>query len=239
VGELLHAYGWTVQGLLLPGFGADFETLPSRQHDDWVSEIERNLAALRLVYNCVLLVGNSMGAALTLRVAAHHAVDGMIIFAPFWRVDSWLDKVYPLAERVLPQVKPFRRANFADERFRAGVLQFMPDVDLNDPAVQATIRDLRLPVHVLGQVRRSGQLGYHYATQVQAPVLVIQGSQDPLVKPRVTRQLAARLPNLAGYVEVLGEHELIRGQSTEWPAVTAAIYAFAARFAGRSSNGKA
>ena len=25
----------------------------------------------------------------------HHPVDGVVLFAPFWRVDSWLDKTYP------------------------------------------------------------------------------------------------------------------------------------------------
>lgn len=231
VGELLHARDWTVHGLLLPGFGTDFENLSTCRHIDWVNAIERSLADLRSSHERVLLVGNSMGAALAIRVAAHHPVDGLILFAPFWRVDSWLDKVYPLAERVLPQVKPFRRANFADERFRSGVLQFMPDADLDDPAVQAAIRELRLPVHVLGQVRRSGQLGYRFAPQVQAPVLVVQGSDDPLVKPRVTQRLVARLPHLAAYVEVPGEHELIRGNSTAWSTVATALYEFTGRFA--------
>ena len=229
-GEVIHAGGWTVQGLLLPGFGVDFQTLPARRHIDWIEAIDHAVAVLRQEHDTVLLVGNSMGAALALRVAAHHAVDGLILFAPFWRVDSWLDKVYPLAERVLPQVKPFRRADFADVRFRAGVLQFIPEADLDDPTVQAAIRELRLPVHVLGQVRRSGQLGYRFAAQVHAPVLIIQGSADPLVKPRVTKRLAARLPNLAGYVEVPGEHELIRGKSAAWPLVTAAMRAFLGRF---------
>lgn len=230
VGDVIHAGGWTVQGLLLPGFGAEFPTLPMRRHIDWIEEIDRALAILRREHDTVLLVGNSMGAALSLRVAAHHAVDGLILFAPFWRVDSWLDKVYPLAERVLPQVKPFRRANFADPRLREGVLHFMPEADLDDPAVQAAIRELRLPVQVLGQVRRSGQLGYRFAAQVQAPVLIIQGTQDPLVKPHVTRRLAARLPNLPEYLEVPGEHELVRGKSAAWPVVVAAIRAFMERF---------
>jgi hypothetical protein len=38
---VLRGAGWTVQGLLLPGFGRDFATLPDRHHGDWVAAIER------------------------------------------------------------------------------------------------------------------------------------------------------------------------------------------------------
>jgi carboxylesterase len=228
-GEVLRDAGWTVQGLLLPGFGRDFATLPNRRHGDWAASIEAALAALRAQHRTVILVGNSMGAALALRVAAHQPVDGLLLFAPFWRVDHWLERAYPLAELLLRTMKPFQRANFADPAFRANLAEFMPDADLDDPAVQAAIRELSLPVRVLGQVRRSGQLGYRFAGQVQAPVLIVQGRDDPLVKPAVTRRLAARLPRPPQIVEVAGGHDLVRGKTPDWEIVAGAMAEFADR----------
>jgi len=86
---------------------------------------------------------------------------------------------------------------------------------------------VRIPVGVLGQVRRSGQLGYRAAAHVGAPTLVIQGAQDPLAKPPITRRLAARLPNLADYIEVAGGHELVNSYDSSWPTVAAAVGRFA------------
>jgi carboxylesterase len=227
VGRLLHQGGWTVQGLLLPGFGPAIGELPQHRHADWVAAIEQALDGLRREHRRVLLVGNSMGAALSLHAAARQPVAGLLLFSPFWRVDSWLDKVYPLAATVFPEIRPFQRAKFGDPRFRAMVRQFLPDADLDDSAVQAALRDLRIPTRVLGQVRRSGQLGYHAATQVKAPALIVQGAQDTLVKPAVTRLLAARLPNLAGLVEVPGGHELANSYDSSWPMIAAAVESYA------------
>jgi hypothetical protein len=112
-------------------------------------------------------------------------------------------------------------------QFREGVQRISPDVNLDDPAVQAIIRTLGLPFDVLGQVRRAGQLGYQATLQVKAPVLVLQGTKDPFALPSFTRQLANRLRRLAGYFEVESDHELSRAKTTAWPLITALMQQFA------------
>ena len=227
VGELLAQKGWSVHGLLLPGFGAQFPTLGDRQQVDWQAAVDRAATELRRSYTTVLLTGNSFGAALALAAAAHLPVDGLVLFAPFWRFDSWLDMLYPLAERLLPTIRPFARADFKDTDFRRELTYFLNDVDFDDPAAQAQIRQLELPTRVLGHVRRAGQLGFVAASQVKAPVLIFQGRHDPLVKPQVTQRLARRLPNRAGYIELTGKHDLVRGLTPGWDLVIQSLRFFA------------
>lgn len=231
VGRIFADAGWSVRGLLLPGFGAELPTLGDKAHTDWNAAIDTALAELRQQYACIVIAGNSFGGALALRAAAVHPVDGVVLFAPFWRVDSWLEGLFPVAERAFPHIRPFARADFTDARLRTELRHFLPDANLDDPVVQAGIRQLTLPTRALGQVRRAGQAGYAAASAVRAPVLIFQGRRDPLVKPRLTQRLAQRLPNLAGYLEIDGEHDLVRGMAPDWPIVATMLHAFIAQIA--------
>jgi len=228
LGQVLHNLNWTVQGLLLPGFGPQFDQLTHSRQRDWQEAVQTALTNLQREHATVLLIGNSMGAALALQVAAVQPPSALLLFAPFWRSANRLfDAAFPVARLFLYQVRPFQKANFADLQFRAGVARVMPDADLDDPDVQAAIRRLELPVDTLGEVRKAGRLGYQALPQVNAPVVIMQGSEDIVAVPRFTRQMAHRLPMLAGYVEMPGSHELIQGRSEAWPLISALVQQFA------------
>jgi pimeloyl-ACP methyl ester carboxylesterase len=173
-----------------------------------------------------------------LQIAAQQRVAGLILFAPFWRsANQMLDFIFPVARRFVRHVRPFQKADFNDAEFREGIRRTTPDANLDDPAVQAIIREISLPVDVLGQVRRAGQLGYQATPQVKAPVLVLQGTKDLVALPNFTRQLAYRLPHLAGYFEVESDHELSRAKTTAWPLITALMQQFAMNANRRVSTG--
>jgi carboxylesterase len=226
--QALHQQGWTVQGLVLPGFGPAFPTITRYTQADWVAAVAEAAATLRQRTRPLLLVGNSMGAALALQTAASQAVDGLVLFSPFWRTNQrLLDLGYPLLRWVIPELRPFTQADFADPQVRAGFERIITGADFDDPAVQAAIRKLALPTRVLGEVRQAGQLGSRAAPLVRTPTLIIQGADDPVAVPALTRQLAQRLPGLAGYVEVQGGHELLSTESTAWSALALLLQQFA------------
>jgi carboxylesterase len=208
----LHAAGWTTEVLLLPGFGAEIATLGQRRYTEWVTAVEGRLAALRRDYAPAVLVGFSMGAAISLNVAVRTPPDALALMNPFTRMAGSLWGLLPVIKRVIPQFKPFKllKLDFNDAETRKGILQFMPGADLDDPAVQAAVLSLTLPTNALDQLRRVGQAGMQAAPKVACPVLVIQASADTTVNPAYTRELVARLPAGTAFMEVPGDHNFIR-----------------------------
>jgi len=224
----LHRQGWSVQGLLLPGFGPQIHTLFERNHTEWVGAVTTALARLRQEHGPVLLVGYSMGAALALQVAASHPPDGLILLAPFWQLGSWWQQlVGALLKPFFRQMRPFKKANFSDPNVRRGVSNFMSQVDLDDPAVQQTLRELQIPTRIFEQLHRVGQQAYRVAPQVAGEILMVQGLEDEVVPRRRTHRLLQQLPGPLHYVEVAAGHDLVRPEEPAWDQVEQAVLIFA------------
>ncbi|MFO7586252.1 MAG: alpha/beta fold hydrolase [Anaerolineales bacterium] len=121
--EALHELDFTAKGILLPGFGTEIETLPAKTVRDWLDAVTTALAELRRAHDPLVLVGNSMGAALSLAAAAQIRVDALILYAPFWKLTHPLWAALPLLRRILPRVKPMRimKPDFNNPQFREGL----------------------------------------------------------------------------------------------------------------------
>ena len=232
LGDALHAAGWTVHAPLLPGFGADFETVMERTNDDWVNAVHDALITLKRDHSSVVLVGHSMGGALAIQVSARTAPDALILSAPFWKVDHIAWKALPLIRVFFPQPRLFRylRLDFSKPDVREGIHNFLPDADLDDPEVQQAIRDFRVPVKMFAQIHRAGHRAYAAAPNVNVPTLVLQGAQDELVKPALTSQVIDRLAGNIRYHEVDAEHDLLSDELPCWESVRDNVLRFVQQF---------
>ena len=229
--EHLHSMGWTVQGILLPGFGSEMEHMADKHYGDWLCAVEGALATLKQSYEPVLLVGYSLGGALSMRAAADNPPDGLVLLAPFWRINHVLWRMLPVLKHVLRGVKPFKliKLKFDDPETRKGIHNFMPDADLDDPAVQMAIRDFKIPLDLFAQIQQAGKQAYQAASRIatSTPTLVIQGSLDDLVYPELTQQMIKRIPGTVGYVEVESKHDLVVTSNPVWSQVTQFVLDFA------------
>ncbi len=227
--ESLHRAGWTVQGMLLPGFGPQIESLFTRTQRDWADAVAEAAAALRQRYSPLVLIGHSMGGALALAEAARMPVDGLVLLAPFWRLGSRMQRLlWPLLKRLIPELRPFAwlKIDFNDARTRRDIGNFLPGVDLDDPATQQAIRELRIPMRIVDQVRTVGNEAWRRAPRVDGPLLVIQGTRDEVVRVEHTRQLLQRLPGPLHYVEVDAGHDLLNPQQAAWSQIEGAVLEF-------------
>ena len=229
--ELLRPMGWTVQGLLLPGFGAELASGRKHCYEEWLAVIIQASAALRSTHCPVVLVGYSMGAALALSAAALSPPDGLILLAPFVLEKRWAyNMAAGMLGRLSPRyIRPFGRANFTDPTMRTMLFSLVPDMDSDDLRAQVAIRELVVPVSLLQQVVRAGWQAYLRAPRVQTPTLVVQGQQDETATPWRTRALVARLAGPVRLLEVQAGHRLIGTGNLAWPTVQEAIMGFAAR----------
>ncbi len=218
---LLQARGWTVQGLLLPGFGPDLNTLFTRRYTEWQSAVEAAIKTLRTGHGPVVLIGFSLGGALALSAAAAAPVDRLVLLAPFWRLGNGLQAaIWRVLRFFFPVFQPFRKANFANPQLRHAVLGLFPDLDMDDPASRETLRSLRVPASLVDQVRQVGLAAWRAAPQVAAPTLIVQGQADETVRPAHTRKLSGRIPGPVEYREVAAGHALLDTDEAGWEAVS-------------------
>lgn len=243
IARSLHAEGWTVCGLLLPGFGPQIDTLPLRRYEDWFAAVSSALAELRRKHEAVLLVGHSMGGALAVAAAAELSPDGLILSAPFCKVEHLLWRMLPALKVIIPSVAVFRylKLNFDDPETRAGILKFMPDANLDDPEVRQAVRDFRLPIGLFNEIRRAGIRAIQSAPRLSRAtrVLIVQGDSDDLVRPHLTRQLRQRFVVPPVYYEVPGKHDLIVPGSEGWLRYERAALEFARLMTDERSNARA
>ncbi len=212
--EFLSAGGLEARGPLLPGFGMDIGNLGKTRWQAWVAAARTAWEALHREADETFLVGFSMGGAVALNLVADLPPglrpDRLVLIAPFSRFADPRAKLLPLARYVLPQLRPFEKADFSDQVVRAQFGRLEPRLDLGDPAVQRAIRtQVSLPTSSLVELQRAGAHAYGAAPGVTVPALVVQGLGDTTVAPADTRRLALRLGGPLTYAELGGTHDLI------------------------------
>jgi carboxylesterase len=241
--ELLHDQGWTVQGILLPGFGSRFAEILELGYTDWLEAVEQALQTLRQKYSPVLLIGYSMGGALSLGATLQHQPDALVLLSPFWRLGTPLQRlIAQLLRPFLPRYfRPLEKADLNDPQLAQFLRDSFPDINMNDPGVQDWLRSLQVPISVVDQILKAGKQGYRSARSIGIPTLVIQGTEDALVRPRHTRLLARRLaaarpqrwlhdgPSSGGitrYLEIPGGHNIIDRDQPGWERLEQALVEF-------------
>jgi carboxylesterase len=241
--ETLHDKGWSVKGILLPGFGSQFARILERGYADWLEAVGQALQTLKQKYSPVLLIGYSLGGALALSAATRIEPDGLVLLSPFWRLGTPLQRLIGRVLRpFLPRYfRPLQKADLQDPKLQRSLEDFFPDIDVNDPDVQSWLRDLQVPISVIDQILKTGKQGYRSVRSVDVPLLVVQGAEDELVRPRYTQKLVERLASAdqaaaprssappggtTRYLEIPGGHNIIDRDEPGWERLEQALIEF-------------
>lgn len=209
----LSQHGIAAHCPLLPGHGELPDKMYGLQRQQWLEEVEEGLEILRQQASEIFIVAHSMGTVLGAHLASRHPdIRGMAMLAPLYQVPNpALHLMRPL-RYVMPWFYPWRLKpvrHLARER----VLDLYPDLDLDDPEVQAWLPwGTRVPTGALEEMRKMAAYGRRLWPQLNLPVIVLQGETDIAVRPGAARAVYERLSSKdkAFHLFPHAGHELMR-----------------------------
>lgn len=151
--------GYTVRAPLLPGHGKSPEEMNQTGWRDWFGKAESSLKELQRDYQKVFVLGESMGALLTLRLAAlYPSLQGILLFAPALKINNlWLSKYLWPFKPMMKKKPPM------DQLPQQSYTSFPLKAAASLYAFQAIVRQ-ELP-------------------QIHIPVRIFQGPRDDTINP--------------------------------------------------------
>lgn len=214
----LQARGIVTKNMLLPGHGTHVGELMLSNWMEWEEAVHSELRTLKQQCESVFLVGHSMGGSLSLYVAAHEEVAGIVTMCAPLYMQPWLGCTVRVAKRLTPFV-PVLRTDVRDPRvqyyYRRGVYRWIPM-----SAVESLLRFLP---HLRAEL-----------PQVTAPALIMVSVHDHVVPARDGREiyklLGSQEKNLVTFHRSF--HMLMMDHDRE--EVFAKTLAFITRHAGKA-----
>ncbi|MFQ5930904.1 MAG: alpha/beta hydrolase, partial [Nitrospiraceae bacterium] len=171
-GEKLKALGYPVIGVRLKGHGTSPWDLRERSWQDWLESVRRGYEVMSAFVRRICLVGFSTGGALVLRMAADRLEDlaGVVAISVPLR----------LRDRNLIFVPLVHGANQV-VRWVSSFEGFMPfrQMDSEHPHINYH----NVPIRCLYELKRMVDELEERLPDVQCPVTLIQGADDPVVDP--------------------------------------------------------
>ncbi len=150
--EFLQAHGMVTHNMLLPGHGTHVRELMSLGWSDWAKAVRQELMALKQRCDVVFLVGHSLGGALSLHVAAHEEVAGIVSMCAPLHLHAGTELFVKIAKYVTPLL-PTLREDVRDPEARRrhtrnvyrwtpmspveSMLQFLPHLRTELPQITA------------------------------------------------------------------------------------------------------
>jgi carboxylesterase len=214
---------------LLPGHGEFPNKLHRVEKEAWIAEAEEALGFLKQHCREIVLMGHSMGTVLGADLVTRYGnFSGFVMLAPAYDVPSRAINFMPFLRHAITWFYPLRLKRLHPlvyERIR----DFNPDIDLDDPQVQARLPQMsRVPTDAIDEMRQMLKYGRTLWPQLDLPVVLFQGRQDIAVGEESTRRLFDQLPNPDKELVLFDNagHELMRPFEPVHQEVWVKVYDF-------------
>jgi carboxylesterase len=207
--DTVFACGIDVHAMVLPGMAGEIDQLNNMTSGIWRDAVRRQWRELSAKYERTVLIGYSLGGALSMLAAVDHPPDLLVLIAPLSRLADRRAMFLPLVKYVMRGVRPYVGLNWDDPRVHEWFDRTRPSMQTRDPVNQAVLtQDALYSARMLDQLRRLLRQARRMAPSVTASTLIVQGVDDRVVLPRDTRRLVARIGGPVIYREIQGDHYL-------------------------------
>jgi carboxylesterase len=223
LGDYLHAQGYTVAAPLLPGHGTSPADLNTRRWTDWMDHAEDALGELRERSRMVFVGGLSLGALITLYLAAQHPdLPGVMAYSP---------AVFPGDRRIYltPLMKHFIRAN-----------PVTGPSDLTDAGADSHLWSYaETPVSAAHELLRAMGAVRGLLPQVTCPLLVMYSTGDRSIRADAGRYTYQHVGSADKELVALHHSGHCITVDSEWREVAAKTVAFIGAHSKIKVNGGA
>lgn len=169
-GERLHARGFTVNAVRLAGHGTSVADLERSTWNDWYASLEDGLAQLRACTDRRIVIGQSLGAILSLNLAADYPDDVHAVVP----ISTALVASSPLVGTLGPFVRNL--PSVLPEFFR-----FIEkgESDVADPQARAAVKAYRsIPLRSVGELAAAQAHVRQRLGEIRQPAFAIHSRQD-------------------------------------------------------------
>jgi pimeloyl-ACP methyl ester carboxylesterase len=90
-----------------------------------------------------------MDASLAVSAAAPTPVAGLVLISPFWKYGGAALAFLPMLRAELDQPEQVQT-----------IQEFLPELDLTDPAVRSAMQEFMVPLRMIDELRRAGAASY-------------------------------------------------------------------------------
>lgn len=220
IGDYLNERGLTVSAPLLPGHGTVPEDLNRVRWTDWTEAVEAELRKLQGGCEAVFVGGLSLGALLTLYLAAHHPeLPGAMVYSPALIVANRLSRLVPLGKYFI-RLFPKRPK------------------DSIDPTVRERSWSYRLyptfGVHESGKLIREVR---RVLPRIVSPLLIVHSLLDADIRPQSARLVYDTVGSADKELLMLNYSGHSLTVDREWELVAERTYRFIEARGPRSGSG--
>ncbi|MDF1881658.1 alpha/beta hydrolase [Sulfurimonas sp. MAG313] len=202
--EYLHTKGMNVYGVRLKGHGTLSEDLRDSTWEQWYDSFNRGFAAMRQVNKKLFVIGFSTGGLLAILATARklNKVDGLVVInAALELQDIRVNYVVPTLNKLNDFLSLFK----ADLEYVESEPEF-PDFNYKRNYIKS-----------LDQLRLLMQECSESLALVTSPTLILQGKDDPVVKPQSAQKIFDSISSEDKQLEMFdsSRHVIVLGEGNK------------------------